>query len=158
MARYGTRVQVYNSNIASMFLGGGEVNREATQITLLILTGAVARASAFSRSGHLAASHRRAVVPSGIYGTRGYVENTASYAKYKHEGTHGPIVSTRGFSSSTKGNYEAKMRLKPWGSYPAIFRREVKGQTGDPWLRNAANDVLLRYGVYVSQSEGFELL
>lgn len=158
MSRWASRVQVYNSNISSLFQLGGTVNRRATDITLQVMSRAVAKSLTFSRSGHLAASHRRAVIPSGIYGTRGYVENTASYAGYKHDGVDHPIVSRRAFSASTKGNFSAKMRLKAWGPYPVIFRAVVRGQKGSPWLLEAANEVLVSYGVHITQGEGIDLV
>lgn len=142
-SRYGTRVQVYRPQIQGMFLPGGEVNEEATKITTEVLVDAVARSVRFSRSGDIASSHRRSVVPSGIYGTRGYVENTSDHAIYKHEGTQGPIYPKR-------RNY---LQLPAFGGYPAIRAESVSGQTGEPWLRDAANDVLSRYGVRVTGAD-----
>jgi hypothetical protein len=154
VARYVYRVQVYNSQIHGMFLPGGEVNREATDITREVEVRAVAKATAFARSGEIARSHRRSVVPSGpLYGTRGYVENDAPHALYKHRGTTVGmrIRSSRGTTVDRRGHARpAAMQLRPGNGYGYLLRSEVSGYSPDkvePWLLDAANEVLLRYGV-----------
>lgn len=140
MTRYNTRVQVYNSEIMGMFEPYGDVWDEAKDITRFVKADAEARASRFSPSpqvgtDRIITSHRRSVVPNGRYGTRAYVENTSSHAVYKHEGTNGPIVAHGEFMVIRPGK---------WGPRRAY---SVSGQFGEPWLLEAANDVLSRYGV-----------
>lgn len=148
---YVARVQVYNSQIHGMFLPGGQVNREATDITLEVQARAVAKASSFSRSGQIAAGHRRNVVPSGaLYGTRGYVYNIADHALIKHRGTTVGMTIRSRRAVDSRGRFGGKMRLKPFGAYGVLFRSEVSGYhsgSEEPWLLDAANEVLLRYGV-----------
>ena len=75
------RVNVYNSALTGLFKPGGSANKEASQISVKIEARAVAKAVKFSRTGEIARSHRRNVVPSGIYGVRAYVYNTAPHAE-----------------------------------------------------------------------------
>jgi hypothetical protein len=150
MARYNYRVQVYNSQIHAMFLPGGEVNKETTDITTKIKERAVIKANRFSRTGEIARSHRRSVVPSGIYGVRGYVENFSDHALYKHNGTtEGTFIYSRRAVDS-RGHFGGKMRLRPGNGYGYLYRAVVSGYhsgKAEPWLLDAANEVLLRYGV-----------
>jgi hypothetical protein len=158
MARYTKRVRVYNSQIQSLFLPGVEnVHSEASQITRLVELDAMERAPV--RSGHLRASHRRAVTPTGMYGVFGQVENTASYAGWVHDGTLDKEIVPK------RGKY---MRLRPGNGYPypvarssgvrggtsvrwvGRFAKRVRGQAEQPWLLEAANAVLWRYGVQVT--------
>jgi hypothetical protein len=155
MARYNYRVQVFNSQIYGMFLPGGEVNREASHIARATETRAIAKALRFARTGEIARSHRIAVIPSGVYGTRSYVENSSSHALYKHRGTtEGMVIrSTRPVDSRGRG--PGKMRLRPGNGFGYLFRAEVSGYhpgSAEPWLLDAANEVLLHYGVRAHDS------
>lgn len=159
-SRYVSRVTVYEPEIASLFQSGGQVNTEASKITALTKAGAIAMAPV-GKSGRLKEAHRSRVVPSGRYGVRGYVENNSSHAHFVHDGTTGPIRSTRGSSSRWMGGgamlgplpftsrYSRGAKAKP------IFAPSVKGQDANPWLRRAAQAVLLRYGVAVTPRYGF---
>lgn len=142
--RYSYRVNVYNSQIHGLFMPGGEVNDWTSDITTKVKARAIIKSATFNRSGHLTASHRRSVVPSGIYGVRGYVENTASYALYKHNGT---AENGAGYIYPTR---KKRLKLKTGNGYRASYQRRVSGQVGDPWLLEAGNEVLLRYGIRAS--------
>lgn len=135
--RYTTRVRVNAPEIAGMFHVGGQVSDEATKIT--VETKALAEALAPERTGELKHSHIRNVVSSGIYGTRGFVENLSPHALYVHEGVKGIIVPQR----------RLYMKLSPWPPYGFINAHEVRGQSDNPWLLNAARIVFRRYGVNV---------
>lgn len=144
------RVRVYNSAIHGLFLPGGAVNAEARDITLETQARAIGKALRFASTGEIARSHRRLVVPSGpLYGTRGYVYNTADHALIKHRGvTQGQIIHSRR-PVDRRGAVPGKLRLRPGNGYGFIYRVAVSGYhpgSAEPWLLDAANEVLLRYG------------
>lgn len=150
--RYSSRVQVYESQIATLFQQGGDVMDESKRITRLVKAEATARAATFSRTGHLAASHALSNIPTGLYGTFGYVENRARYASIKHEGlTEGMVIRSRR-SVDRRGRPPGKLELRT-GAGPR-FRNVVSGYhegSAQPWLYEAARDVLLPYGVYLKR-------
>lgn len=149
------RVQVYNSAIHGLFLPGGGVNDEASDITKNIVARAVVKAMRFSRTGTIERSHKRNVVPTGQYGTLGYVSNTAPHAAIKHQGlTEGMTIRSRR-PVDRIGRPPGQLKLRAGNGYGVIFRRQVSGYhpgSAEPWLRDAANDVLLRYGVQAVDS------
>jgi GNAT superfamily N-acetyltransferase len=140
------KVDVYNSNIARMHVRGGEINDEAQAITRRILP--LARILSPKRTGNLARSHRRQVNQTlGVYGVRGSVRATASYARYVHRGTYGPIVA----------RHSSYMVLRPaYRGFGVSRQTSVRGQRANPWLLEAANRVLLRYGVRAVDSGPIE--
>ncbi len=144
------RVRVYNSMIHGLFTPGGQVTDEAKSITRKTEARAVAKALRFARTGEIARSHRRLVVPSGPrYGTRGYVYNTADHALLKHRGvTEGTVITSRR-PVDRRGAVPGKLRLRPGNGRGYLYRAKVSGYhpgSAEPWLLDAANEVLLRYG------------
>lgn len=147
------RVRVYDSAIQGLFTPGGDAHDEARDITRKIETSAIRRALKFARSGEIARSHYRTVRTTTL-GVRGTVGNRSDHAYFKHKGTQGPIRSNRGTITDSKGRRQrAKMRLRRGNGYPSMLRASVSGQRGDPWLRKAANGVLWRYGVQVTDAD-----
>lgn len=159
MALPGTyRVQVYNAHIAGMFTPGGDVWDEAKKITREVEADAILRASKFSPapqnrvalftsstgrvlggSDRIIDNHRRRIIPSPPYGVLGTVENQSSHAVYKHNGNGSPgsIIRPR----------RASYLAIPAGKWGPRRVSQVRAYAGEPWLREAANDVLLRYGL-----------
>ena len=159
-SRYRARVRVFDSRIQGMFLPGGQVNDEASDLTRAVLARAIAKAGLFTRSGEILRSHRRSVTPTGLYGTFGQVENTARHAAWKHGGTANNgtgYIYAKGFVPRTGkgpfGNRRKNLKLAAGNGYPVLYRSRVQGQVGDPWLRDAANEVLLPYGVQVTDED-----
>ncbi len=150
--RYSSRVEVYNSQIASMFQNGGDVNDESKKITRLVMAEAVGKSATFTRTGQIRDSHALSTVPTGLYGTFGYVENRARHAAMKHEGlTEGMLIRSRR-AVDRIGRPPGKLELRT-GAGPR-FRNVVSGYhqgSAQPWLYEAARDVLLRYGVYLKR-------
>lgn len=149
--RFIAKVQVYNPAIQSLFRPGGEVREEAKKIQSEVL--ARARIRAPKRTGKLANSHAKGgPIDTGLYGVRASVGNVARYAEYVHGGTYGPIRSRR--PVDRRGRPPGKMGpAAPYGGFTNRYFTEVSGQEPNPWLRRAANDVLLRYGVQVYDSD-----
>lgn len=148
MTRYSTRVKIYESSIQGLFDPGGGAWDEAKDIADLVMVRAIARSARFSPSPQgfslaeqkggterIINAHYRNVIPNGPYNARAYIENKSGHAVYKHEGT-GPVITAEG----------RIMHIRPgkWGPRQAY---SVAGQVGEPWLLDAANDVLSRYGV-----------
>jgi hypothetical protein len=150
--RFSSRVEVYGRNIETLFQPGGDVNDESKKITREVMANAVGRAAAFSRTGAIRDSHALSTVPTGLYGTYGYVENRARHASIKHEGlTEGMTIRSRR-SVDRIGRPPGKLWLKT-GVGPR-FRNSVSGYhegSSQPWLYEAGRDVLLQYGVYLQR-------
>jgi hypothetical protein len=153
MTRYSTRVKVYESAIQGLFDPGGGAWDEARDIADLTMVAAIGRAAAFSPSpqvsdggGRIIDSHRRSIIPNGPFNARSYVENSSAHAVYKHEGTEDVI---------TAGGRLMHIRAGAWGPRQAY---SVSGQAGDPWLLDAANEVLSRYGVRVESIDIGDLI
>jgi len=157
-SRYTSRVQVYGPEIAKEFSSVGDVYAEARKIAraveaLAILTAPVGPARIDGQQDKIKLSHSINLVRSGIYGTRAFVVNSARHAEWVHEGTAnkgtGFIYPTRnemlgplpflGFGPYNNGRRGGKPRPK--------YVPRVRGQAGQPWLLNAAEVVLLPYGV-----------
>lgn len=145
-SRYSVRVRVYDPVIAAEFTPGGQVFDEAKQISRRVRDRAILRSAAFTRTGKIAASHRSQPIPNKLYGARAFVENTARHALHKHEGdTVGRIIRARRNGSA--------MALAPGNGYPRLIRSTVRGYhptSVEPWLRKAGNDILLPYGVQLT--------
>lgn len=142
-------VTIYESRIAGLFSPGAA--GDAFMRRFLGDTSSYARALAPRRTSELANSHRTlGPVRRGRYGLRGQVVNTADYAAFVHNGTTGPITSTRP---------NGWMRLPPSGRAAVldgpnagpVYRRSVRGQRANPWLDRAGTLTARRYlaGGYV---------
>lgn len=148
------RVRVYDSTLIGMFLPGGDVYGEAQDIADEIIVRAIVRSSAFSPreqarkvpERHIVTSHFKRFQPAGPLHARSQVVNLSEHALYKHNGTRPIITSPRlGYMQIPVG---------PWGPRKVY---SVSGQIGEPWLVDAANDVLFRYGVRAT-TERLELI
>jgi len=120
-----TRVVIYDTRLRAMNAPGGMVNeyvRHKTETTAIIARGAAPK-----RTGHLAASivTRVSISPSA-QGTIGTVTAKASYAKFVHEGTRGPIIATH----SKRGLWVPKVK----GGFKREWRDSVRGQAAQPFL------------------------
>lgn len=78
-------------------------------------------------------------------GTSVDIVNTARHAQYKHEGTLGVIFPQGRLVNVRKGESYMQIPEGPWGPRRV---KSVRGQIGDPWVRTAVEEVILRrYGV-----------
>lgn len=145
------KVQVSNPAIQSLFRTGGDVREESKKIQRAVIRRAVARAP--KRTGRLSQSHYSGgPIDTGLYGIRASVGNVAPYAGFVSGGTFAPIRSRRPVDK--RGRPPGKMGpLPPGPGGSIVWAVEVSGQDPNPWLRKAANDVLLRYGVQVYDSD-----
>jgi hypothetical protein len=130
-------VRIYDSQIAGLFRGPGDVMVEARKAGRR--GQAIARKLAPKRSYRLRDAHGHTVYPTNKYGTRIVIYNDAPHAGFVHDGTQGPITA-HGISAKTGG--QKRLRLKAGGKrgkkYGVLFRFEVAGQSGQPWLEEAA--------------------
>ena len=149
-ARSRVTVTVNVPAISGMFQTGGEVKNFAGSTARRIKAVAIRRSLVFSNTGFLAGSHRIAVTTSALFGVNSYVFNTASYARFKHNGTTGPIMSIRPLDR--RGRPPGKMAIGKANGAFVGYRNSVSGQEGEPWLLEAGNEVLLRYGVQARQT------
>lgn len=133
------RVKVYDTRIESLFLPGGDAWELDKRITSR--TRSLAIATAPSRTGVLKSSHYSNVVKPQPLMCLGYVGNRAEHAGFVHGGTTGPIRA-----GSTR--YLA-IRPAPKSWFPHVFLlREVSGQSANPWIKRAQEQVLLAEGLY----------
>ncbi len=92
-----------------------------------------------SRTANLKRSHNLALTPRGSTGVQASVGNYADYARYVHEGTNGPIFPM--------GGDNLWIRPFPHSRFPRGGRaKSVAGQTANPWIAKAAEDVYPKYG------------
>lgn len=136
------RVTIYDANIDGMFLPGGDtwnwmerVGREHLAMALVEVP---------RRSNVLASSHNLALTPYKRRGVRYSVGNYAEHALWVHEGTTGPITTGGGFWESGKRTYLGPMA--PWMGRSTVWAPSVSGQEANPWIANAADYVLAKYG------------
>lgn len=122
-----------------MFLPGGDVWAWGRNVRIEMLETAIAYAP--GRTGYLRTQHRSAETPRGKQNIQITVANDADYARYVHEGTSGPIRSSRpgGMLLVRPSPYSHFGRFTPLP--------EVDGQSANPWLRNSMQDVLARHGI-----------
>lgn len=143
-------VEIYTSALDAEFGPGGQVTAENKRMRQLILIRAIKKAP--RRSGELKAAHRDGgALKEGQLRLRGTVYNDSDHAAYVHDGTRGPIIATNHefmWVPVAKG-----MVAKRHGATPAfLFRvgaeyhkKSVRGQTANPWLAEAAEEVLSGY-------------
>lgn len=97
-----------------------------------------------SRTSNLKRSHNLALTPRGTTGVQASVGNYADYARYVHEGTQGPITA-HGWDDGSPAFMAIRPAPHSW--FPGGgFARSVAGQTANPWIAEAAEDVYPKYG------------
>ena len=136
------RVTIYDRNIDSLFLGGGDVwnwmertGREHLMMALVEVP---------RRTGGLAAAHNLALTPYQKRGVRYSVGNYAEHALWVHEGTRPIITAGTGFWDDGRIAYMGPMA--PWMGRNTLYAPWVSGQDANPWIANAAGIVLAKYG------------
>lgn len=156
------RVRINDRDLAAEFGALGSVGRVAREDALLILARAeqlaplggdrsVPSLARFRSQVPIIGAHRTRVVPSNpaVSYTQYFVENVSGHAAAVHEGT-GPVVSYgrrmvidmtgRSFSVPGRKKQPSPIKVIPRGVY-------IRGQVGNPWLKNAAEYVLRgKYG------------
>ena len=131
------RVRIYESQIARESLPGGDVRRWVSKIGKE--TFALASANCPVRTGELLRSIGWGVTPHPA-GCQATIRATADYALFVHEGTTGPIYPTL--------SRYLVVRPMPHSHYSDYTRRNsVRGQSANPFIQNAFEDVLQRHRV-----------
>lgn len=136
------RVTINYGAIASLFQNGGEVMTFTRRVTNQIKDAAIIEAP-LGASGSIKRSHRVFVTPSTVYGCHGTLRNDSLHGAFVHGGTAG---NGAGYIFPTHGP-----RLGPFPglSGTLIMPDKVRGQRANPWMRRAARQVMLRYGVAI---------
>lgn len=137
------RISINQAQVTSLTSApGGDVwkfmQRFGTQATY----AAVVKAP--FRTGKLKGSHNLALTPIGSNGVRASVGNYADHTLYVHEGTTGPITA-----SGWDDGSPAFLAIRPAPASrfgKTTFLRSVAGQTANPWMREAVEDVAKSYG------------
>lgn len=130
-------VTVYRRNLQAEFQVGGQGYTWMDKVRLEMHTRAKAAAAGFTRSGDILNSHRSYQRGINQWACRFEIINESDHAKYKHQGTYGPIVPT--------DSPFLWVPARPMGTW-RIARASVNGQIGQPWLDNACTSVALGYG------------
>lgn len=129
-------LKVFDTRIAGLFDRGKDADKFLARNLHEIYSISVATCP--SRRGAMKSRHGTGRGRIGPYAARGNVYNDAPYAKFVHEGTHGPIFPTRGVF--------LWVRAAPASRYPHGARRaSVAGQQAQPWISEAARRVMARY-------------
>lgn len=133
------RVTVNSAALDRLFLPGGDVWVWSRDVGREVMFQAIATAP--GRTGLLRSLHGMNQQPGGPRAVRFTVYNDAEYAKFVHNGTTGPITSTRpgGFLLVRPSPYSFFGRFTPLPF--------VSGQNAQPWLANATEDVMARHGI-----------
>lgn len=147
-------VKVHDYAISEMFARGGEVFKEAENVAVKIYAKATVRApmGRYPGAGGLMQSHDEETFQSGRFSTTGVVTNDADYALFVHEGTRAKIDPKPGNMFLVPRNPRITPRSKG-GKGPFLALDSVPGQKSNPWLYNAAAEVVLRrYGIRLNRS------
>lgn len=137
------RVTVYDTQVAGLFLPGGDVWGWMRSVGFEHMQMAAIEAPV--RTGQLKGLHNLALTPSGRNHVRYSVGNYADYAVYVHEGTTGPITSV-GWDDG--GPAFLAIRPVPHSWFPnGGFVRSVSGQEANPWIARAGGFVLAKHGL-----------
>lgn len=143
-------VEVYTTALDAEFGPGGQVTSENKRMRQLILLRAIKKAP--RRSGELKAAHRDGgALKEGQLRLRGIVYNDSDHALYVHDGTRGPITATDHefmWVPRAKGMLAKRHGAPPSILFrvgPAFHKKSVRGQTANPWLAEAAEEVLSSY-------------
>lgn len=143
-------VQIYTEAIDAEFGPGGQVTTENKKIREKVIIRATKKAP--RRSGNLKFSHRDGgALKEGKYRLRGEVYNDSDHAAYVHDGTTSPIFPKRGKAMPipTMIRGRAKRDGAPPGFLfpvgPSFPKKWVRGQRAQPWLLEAAEEVLSGY-------------
>lgn len=93
----------------------------------------LAKVFAPERSGRLKRSINGTYNPSGgPFSCRMEVQASVRHALFVHEGTTGPIwASNNDF-----------LKLRPGNGWPTVYTRTVAGQSANPFLRHALEEVM----------------
>lgn len=147
-------IVVYDSRINSWFEPGGMAFNWTRERT--IEASGRAKLLAPKRTGRLAASIRADTRPLAGNHVIGRLRSQAPYSLFVHEGTTGPIYATNAFAPNfTPGRFLkvppwygaphkviwADRSTKPWTPVP------VRGQSGQPFLSDAVEQILVEHGV-----------
>jgi hypothetical protein len=133
------RVTVNSTALDRMFLPGGDVWAWGRNVRLEM--AAVAMETTPSRTGYMRTQNGSVETPRGRRDIQLTVYNDAPYAMYVHNGTTGPIYSSRPGGMLL-------VRPSPYSNFHRFVPlEEVDGQSAQPWLRNAMEDVLARHGI-----------
>jgi hypothetical protein len=142
------RFEVYQKNIAALFLPSGDAGRWIHKIADE-MEDAV-NASTPTRSGALRTHNRseRVAVGGAFFGNQyvaAYeVTNDSPYFSYVHDGTR----SQRGVRALPPGGPGLNTVSRYAGQHfgKKVMRKGVRGQKENPWLRDACVMVAMRYG------------
>lgn len=144
---------VDNRALATLVSGEGSryVNRkmdEGKRKAIAIAPTGPARIPTGHVPGNLKRSHfRNGVRMEGPYRGVGSVINNAGYAAVVHEGYPGKIFPLKGafkIPASSFQHYGAGLAARVNGDGYIRWKNPVNGQKGNPWLRDAMEDVMLR--------------
>lgn len=139
------RVSVNTVGIQSLFEPGGDVMRFTRKVGKEIEVVAIAKAPVgkSGTAGTLKASHRVFATPRNMYGCYAVVRNDARHSEFVHGGT--------GNNGASFIRPKHAKRLGPFIGLSGgiVWPSKVRGQTANPWLREAGREVMLRYGVVV---------
>lgn len=124
------QIIIYGSVIASWSLPGGMVWKWARQRAVRIER--IAKMNAPVRSGELRRSITSEYEGSLPYQVIMNVYADAEHGLWVHEGTTGPI----------RPLYGKIMTLPPYGAYPQVKARFVRGQDANPFLADALDTVI----------------
>lgn len=124
-----------------------------------------AKQEAPARSGELKAGIHGHVARVGSHQLLTTIRSEAPHSLYVLRGTNGPIMSNKGWfyynTGIEPGKDEPKgmMRLRPGNGYGQLYRREVSGQTANPFFARAAERTARRHtslrGFYPGVIGGF---
>lgn len=127
------RVSVNATAIQSIYLPGGDAWDFARKLGKEMVIQAIRRAP--KRTGNLARQHGSVVTPIGRFAVRSTLYNDAAYATHVRRGTN---------------DIYARMTVRPFPhSYYLVptRRNHVRGQRPNPWMEEARDLVLARYGL-----------
>lgn len=131
------RLVVYDTLIARMSLPGGAIFRWTRRRRELVEHLSIAFAP--MRSGELKASINGTYNPRpGRFQVRMEVRASAPHALWVHEGTRGLDGRAR-IKPHPPNKY---LRLSPGNGHPTLYRKSVRGQKANPFMRRALTQVM----------------
>lgn len=130
------RVTVNLAALESIFLPRGDVWDFARKLGVEMVAEAVTEAPA--RTGELKRQHGFVTTPNGSLSCRTTLYNDSDHAVFVHEGTPAMIY----------GRPYMVVRPAPHSWYSTYTaRKSVRGQPPNPWMDDAKDAVLRRYGI-----------
>lgn len=138
------RVRIYDSQLWRQFDRQKPVGRFALQVgdEMVAEATAIAPRRGGWKTEHLFSKHYRQYLRRGNLEATIYVGNSASYAKYIHEGY--PTVHGRPWLVFPASELRYASGYRQSGS---VRLRSVSGYGGNPWLSRASRTVMARHGV-----------